>query len=91
MSMPFSASFAATSRLASGAMELMSMTMAPLFAPSTTPSFPSTTVFTWGELGSMVMITSHCSATAFGVGAALAPAATTSSTAALTTSQTTSS
>ena len=78
ISTPFSASFAAISRLTSGAIELMSMTMAPGLAPSITPFSPSTTSFTWGELGSMVMMMSVCSATALGVAATSAPAAATS-------------
>ena len=44
-------------------MELMSTTMDPRFAPSMMPFSPRTTCFTCGELGSIVMMMSVCSAT----------------------------
>ena len=78
-STPFSASRAAISRLTSGAIELISMTIIPGRAASMIPPSPSTTSFTWGELGNMVIMMSACSATDFGLFAAVAPAATTSS------------
>ena len=86
ISTPFFASSAATSWAASGAIELMSTRMLPWRTPSMTPPFPRTAAFTWGELGSMVMMTSACAATSLGDDPALAPALTTSSTGAATTS-----
>ena len=86
ISTPFFASAAATSWAARGAMELMSTTMLPLRAPSMTPPFPRTASFTCGELGSMVMMRSTCEAVSAGDDPALAPALTTSSTGAATTS-----
>ena len=80
----FSASLAATSRLTSGAIELMSMRIEPGLADSMTPPFPRTTSLTWGELGSIVMITSVFAATSCGEAPFSAPAATTSSRAAVT-------
>ena len=46
ISIPFPASAAATSRLTRGAMELMSTSTLPGFAPSITPFFPNTACFT---------------------------------------------
>jgi hypothetical protein len=59
-------------------MELISISTVPGFAPSIMPPSPSATSFTCGEFGSMVMITSHCSAIAFADAAVSAPAAITS-------------
>ena len=78
----FSASAAAISLEATGLMELMSMNTEPGFMKLATPFSPSMTLFTWGELGSMVMTTSQVSPISL-LEAALAPAATTSSTLAL--------
>ena len=58
----------------------MSMKTRPRRAPSTMPFGPSATCSTSGELGSIVMSTSHCAATSLGDPAALAPASTISST-----------
>jgi len=58
----------------------MSMKMSPGLAPSMMPSLPSATCSTSGELGSIVMSTSHWAATSLGDDAALAPDLTTSST-----------
>jgi len=73
ISIPFSASRAAISRLARGAIELMSMTVLPGAPPSRMPFCPSTTAFTCGEFGSMVMMTSQACATSFGDEAVAAP------------------
>ncbi|MNP45901.1 hypothetical protein D3C76_1398620 [compost metagenome] len=70
------------SRLTSGEMELISRTASPGLAPSMIPDGPSTTSFTWGELGSMVIMASTCSAMLLGVAPTVAPAAVTSSSAA---------
>jgi len=59
ISTPFSAALRATSLAARGAIELMSTMIVPGLAPSRMPLGPSTTSFTWGELGSMVTMTSH--------------------------------
>jgi len=75
ISIPFSASRAAISRLARGAIELMSMRVLPGAPPSRTPPGPSTTSFTCGEFGSMVMTASHACATSFGDEAVAAPSA----------------
>ena len=69
----------------------MSTTREPALAPSITPLGPRMAAFTCGEFGTMVMMSAHCSATAFDEAAALAPAATTSCTPAGTTSYTTTS
>ena len=74
------ASAAATSRLTRGAMELMSIRIEPGRMVSMMPFFPSTTSFTCGELGSIVMIASDFAATSFGEVPFSAPAFTTSST-----------
>ena len=62
--------FAATS----GAIELMSTTSAPFCAPSMTPFSPSTTAFTCGEFGSMVMMIFAFEATSLGEVPTSAPA-----------------
>ena len=55
------------------------MTMAPFFAPSSTPLGPSTACSTSGPSGTMVMMMSVLLATSFGDAPLAAPAATTSS------------
>ncbi|MNY19148.1 hypothetical protein D3C86_1525690 [compost metagenome] len=75
ISTPFAFSASLISRLASGAIELMSIRTRPGFAPSIRPFSPSATSCTCGELGNMVMTTSHCSAIALAVRAVSAPAA----------------
>ena len=79
ISMPRLASSAAISLEATGLMELMSMNTLPGFMWAATPSSPSMTAFTWGLLGTMVSTTSQVSPISALV-AALAPAATISST-----------
>jgi hypothetical protein len=61
----------------------MSAKTSPGFTPSMMPSVPRATDSTSGELGSMVITTSHRAATSFGEEAATAPAWTRSSTGAL--------
>ena len=63
-------------------MELMSTTIEPALAPSSTPSGPSTACSTSGPSGSMVMTISERAATSFAELPRAAPAAATSSTAA---------
>ena len=75
---PFSARAAAISLLATGLMELQSIKVAPAFMWAATPSAPSITSLTWGELGSIVMTTSHWSPISCWV-AAVAPQAASSS------------
>ena len=82
ISMFFLASSAAISLEATGLIELMSMNTVPGFMWAATPSSPSITALTWGLLGTMVSTTSQVSPISALV-AALAPAATTSSAAAL--------
>jgi hypothetical protein len=79
MTMPFSFKAAQISCAAPGAIELMSTTIVPGFAPSMTPSLPSTASRTFGELGSMVMIRSLLAATSLFEVPGLAPSATRSS------------
>ena len=86
--MPFSVNRAEISWLAAGAIELMSITIAPGCTPSITPPAPSTAAFTCGELGSIVMMTSLRAATSREDEAAFAPAATSSATASGRTSKT---
>ncbi len=73
ISMPFSARAFPTSWDTRGAIELMSISVFPEAAASIIPFSPRATVFTWGELGSMVMMRSVCSVTSFGEPAADAP------------------
>jgi hypothetical protein len=63
-----------------GEMVDISAKIRPLRAPSMIPFGPSATCSTSGELGSIVMSTSHWAATSFGDVAAFAPALTISST-----------
>ena len=63
-----------------GEIELMSMYTEPGRTPSRMPSGPHTTLSTWGELGSIVMMMSQAAASCAGVAADLAPSATTSCT-----------
>ena len=81
ISTPFSARAAAISFEATGLMELQSIKTLPGFMWEATPLFasPSMTCLTWGELGSMVMTTSHASPISAWV-APLAPAASSSAT-----------
>jgi hypothetical protein len=72
---PFVAIAAPTLRVVSGSMVLMSMYTEPARIPSAMPSLPSATRSTSGASGSMVMTISLAAATAFGVVATLAPAA----------------
>ncbi len=65
----------------SGAMELMSITSRPSFAPSATPFSPRTAARTCGELGTMVMTTSLFEATSALLSPRFAPQLTTSSSA----------
>ena len=78
---PFSATSVASRSVATGEMLLMSMTMAPGCSADSTPSAPVSTRSTSGVSGSMVMTMVETRATSAGVAAAVAPAATSSSTA----------
>jgi hypothetical protein len=73
---------AASRSVATGEMLLMSTTTAPCCNPDTTPSGPVSTRSTSAVSGSIVMTTVDARATSAGDAAAVAPAATTSSTAA---------
>ena len=55
----------AKSLVATGEIELMSMTSLPLLRPSATPSLPNSTASTSGVSGTIRMMTSDASATAF--------------------------
>ena len=78
-STPISSRRFAKSRLASGAMELMSMTHLPEVRPSTMPFSLKRAASTCGELGSMVITTSAFSATSLPLAQATPPSATSSS------------
>ncbi len=69
---PFSRTFSESSSVTTGEIVLMSTSSAPSLIPSRTPSSPATTASTSGESGSMVMTTSHASATSLGLPAAVA-------------------
>ena len=78
-SMPFASSAAPTFCDTIGLIELMSMTVEPFFAPSSTPLGPSTACSTSGPSGTIVMMMSVLLATSFGDEPFSAPAAATSS------------
>ena len=80
MCTPDSLRRAEISRVTRGEMVLMSMTVAPLRAPWTTPSSPRITASMSGVSVTMVMITSLPSAASLGEAARRPPASTTSRT-----------
>jgi hypothetical protein len=73
--MPRLARAAAISRESVGAPEVMSMTRVPGAAAERMPPSPRHSSRTWGELGSMVMISLHAAASSAGEAAASAPSA----------------
>ena len=68
----------ANALVATGEIELMSMTSLPLLNPSATPSLPNSTASTSGVSGTMRMMTSAASATALALSRALPPLITSS-------------
>ena len=79
MATPWAASRAAMSRVTVGLMVLMSMTSAPAARPSIAPPGPLMTASTSGLSVTMLMKMSQAAATAAGLAASVAPAATQSS------------